>query len=95
MAKIHWSVYILVGAFVSIMSWRLNYQKLIFFFYAGWIFVFIGVVKLIFDLIKRRMTKTTTQHKIHSKPQHIKYCHQCGAALRLQVRFCSRCGAKV
>ncbi|MBS3104867.1 zinc ribbon domain-containing protein [Candidatus Woesearchaeota archaeon] len=94
MAKIHGLVYILVGLFVSIFSWRLNYEKLIFFFYAGWIFVFIGVVKLIFNLIKTKMNK---KEKIHHKSvqQHVKFCHNCGIALRQQAKFCARCGARV
>lgn len=95
MPKIHGLIYILVGLFVSILSYKLNYEKLIFFFYAGLIFIFIGVIKLIFDLIKREMSKTTTQHKIHGKPQNIRYCHQCGATLSLHHKFCTRCGAKV
>lgn len=99
MAKIHGLVYILVGLFVSILSWRLNYEKLVFFFYFGWIFIFVGVLKLIFNLIKNRtIKKETVHHKIkHHQPQksNVKYCHNCGAALRQQARFCARCGAGV
>ncbi len=97
MAKIHWTIYIVIGLFVSILSWRLNYEKLIFFFYAGWVFVFVGVIKLIFGLIKRKMikTKTTQHHKIHQQTRNIKYCHNCGTPLRLHHKFCTRCGARV
>ena len=95
MAKIHGLVYILVGLFVSISSWRLNYEKLIFFFYSGLFFIFIGILKLIFNLIKN---KTGKKEKIHAKSvqhQTHKYCHNCGTALRHQARFCTRCGARV
>lgn len=97
MAKIHWSIYILVGLFISILSWRLNYEKLIFFFYAGLIFIFIGIVKFIFGLLKKRVAKEETMlhHKIQHQTQNVKYCHQCGSALRLHHRFCIRCGARV
>mgnify|MGYP001594133448 CR=1 FL=1 len=105
MAKVHWTVYILIGLFISIMSWKLNYEKFIFFFYAGWVFVLVGTVKLIFSWIKNRTSKElvrtkqpqTTQYKtLHRQtPQsNIKFCHNCGAALRLQHRFCIRCGAR-
>ncbi|MBI2658618.1 zinc ribbon domain-containing protein [Candidatus Woesearchaeota archaeon] len=94
MAKIHWLFYIAVGLFVSISSWRLNYEKLIFFFYIGLFFILIGILKLIFSLIKTKMSKKEKVH--HKSPQqHVKYCHNCGAALRHQARFCTRCGAKV
>ena len=57
MAKIHWPVYFIVGLLVSVLSWKLNYQKLIFFFYVGLIFILIGSAKLIFGLTKRSSNK--------------------------------------
>ena len=96
MAKIHWFVYIVVGLFISILSYRLNYEKLVFFFYVGLIFVFVGIVKLIFNLIKKKMSKKETMHhKAHHQTQHIKYCHRCGTALRAHNNFCTKCGARV
>ena len=104
MAKIHGLVYVLVGLFVSIFSWKVNYEKFIFFFYAGWIFVFIGIIKLIFGFIKRRMDakekpKDSVQHKTAIQPQHqshhYKKCHKCGNIVKITDRFCGRCGAKV
>ncbi|MBS3114726.1 zinc ribbon domain-containing protein [Candidatus Woesearchaeota archaeon] len=100
MAKIHGLVYIAVGLFVSIFSWKVNYEKFVFFFYAGLVFVFVGVMKLIFGLIKRKMSKTgevqhitsvQSQHQAH----HYKRCHKCGNIMKMHDRFCSRCGAKV
>ena len=99
MVKIHGLIYIAVGLFVSIFSWKLNYEKLIFFFYAGLFFIFVGIIKLIFNFIKKRMNKKeTVHHKISQhQPQqsNIKYCHNCGTALRLHHRFCIKCGARV
>jgi ribosomal protein L32 len=105
MAKIHGIVYILIGAFVSIMSWRLNQEKLLFFYYAGYFFIFVGVLKLIFNLIKNKAEKPKThisashaaQHRPVVKPhtmQQIKYCHNCGTPLRLHHKFCIKCGAR-
>ncbi|MBI2659896.1 zinc ribbon domain-containing protein [Candidatus Woesearchaeota archaeon] len=106
MAKIHGLVYILVGAFVSIMSWRLNQEKLLFFYYAGYFFIFVGVVKLLFNWIKNNAEKPKvsaqqeSHHAVH-KPSHtstahqIKYCHNCRTPLRLHNKFCSNCGARV
>lgn len=103
MAKIHGLVYIVVGLFVSVFSWKVDYQKFIFFFYVGWVFVFIGVVKLIFVFIKRKMgikeePVKMAQHKVSIQPHHQAYhykrCRKCGNAVRLHDRFCSRCGAR-
>ncbi len=99
MAKIHGLVYIVVGLFVSILSWKLNYEKLIFFFYIGWFFVLIGAFKLVLNFIKNKAKKQETiQTKAHHTPhsqQHAKYCARCGNAMRMQDFYCSRCGAKV
>ena len=98
MAKIHGLVYLLVGLLVSFLSWKLNYEKLMFFFYIGLIFVFIGVIKLITGLMKKKNNEVDA-HKKHGKmPQahrQVKYCHQCGSALSPHHRFCSRCGARI
>ena len=92
MAKVHGIVYIAVGIFVSIMSWKLNYEKLVFFFYAGLIFVFVGIAKLAFSLVKNKTSKKENlRHRMHG---NIKYCHNCGTALRLHHKFCVKCGAK-
>ena len=93
MAKVHGIVYIAVGIFVSIMSWKLNYEKLIFFFYAGLIFVFVGIVKLAFSLVKNKTSKKENLH--HRMQGNIKYCHNCGTALRLHHKFCVKCSARV
>ena len=96
MAKIHWLVYVIVGAFVSIFSYRLNYEKLVFFFYAGFVFVFVGVLKLVFNLVKNRTAKKeTAHHKAVHQQSNTKYCNQCGAALSLHHKFCAKCGARI
>lgn len=104
MAKIHWSVYIIVGLFVSIFSWRVNYDKFVFFFYAGWIFVFIGIAKLAFGFANKKMNRTkepevAPQHKAPLQPQqqahHYRRCRKCGNVIGLHDRFCNRCGSGV
>ncbi|MDP3765033.1 MAG: hypothetical protein Q8R04_00820 [Nanoarchaeota archaeon] len=103
MAKIHGLVYIVVGLFVSIFSWKVNYEKFIFFFYVGLIFVFIGILKLVFGLIKRKMDRKEeplerVHHKVsiqpHHQAHHYKRCHKCGNAVKLHDGFCSRCGTR-
>lgn len=96
MAKIHGLVYILIGAFVSIMSWKLNKEKLLFFFYAGWAFVAVGVVKIIFNLVSGKAEKPKT-HVQQSQPHHVTQNKpsptrpQHPQAFHQQIKYCHRC----
>ncbi|MBI1935603.1 hypothetical protein HYS31_04120 [Candidatus Woesearchaeota archaeon] len=99
MAKIHWLIYFIVGLFVSIASWKLDYEKFIFFFYTGWIFVSIGVIKLIYGILMNKKPELTKAHR-QPKPvylghqQGLKRCQECGNIMKVHDRFCSRCGAR-
>mgnify|MGYP001560674080 CR=1 FL=1 len=90
MAKIHWLIYIIVGLFVSISSWRIDYEDLYIFFYAGLVFILIGIAKLIFGLNIKKEKSITKHHA-----QGAKYCHNCGYAARLHDKFCSKCGVRI
>ena len=57
MARIHWSVYIIIGTFVSVVSRIIDYDKLIFFFYVGIIFILAGIIKLVFNIKKEDKSK--------------------------------------
>ena len=95
MAKIHGIVYIIVGLFVSILSWKFNKDKLIIFVYTGLLFILIGIAKLIFSFISRRKGKSdAANQKIQPKAQ-LKYCPQCGSAAKLHDKFCAKCGARL
>ena len=95
MAKIHWSVYIITGLFVSILSYKLNYEKLVFFFYIGLIFIVIGAAKLSFNLINKKAKKAQTAHHKPQQQAGFRYCPKCANVLRPHDKFCSICGAKV
>ena len=91
MAKIHWSVYVIVGLFVSVFSYKLNYEKLIFFFYIGLVFIVIGFTRMVLGWGKKGK-----EDDKHGKVRHqqVKYCPKCGNMLKLHDKFCTRCGAK-
>ena len=63
MPKIHGLVYIVIGLFASVMSWILNFKKLIFFFFIGLIFVLVGIIKIVISLRKNKIPKNKTSHK--------------------------------
>jgi chromate transport protein ChrA len=94
MAKIHWLVYIIVGIFVSIFSWKTDFEKLMLFFYLGLLFILIGIVKLVFVIGKGRHKEEKTHHKAGQQHKG-KYCHSCGSQIELHHKFCTKCGAKL
>ena len=99
MAKIHWSAYIIIGLFISVSSYYFNYEKLVFFFYFGLVFVLAGILKLAFGISSREGKKEQKQVQQATKsiqhPHQFKRCHVCGNAVRIHNMFCGRCGTKV
>ena len=99
MSKIHGLIYIIVGLFVSSISWKLNYAKLFLFFYLGLIFIIVGIVKLILGpkANKEEMKPKSTQRNLHQsmQRQHYKRCQRCGNIARIHDNFCSRCGTRI
>ena len=89
MKKIHWSVYIIMGLFISAASYKLNYQKLIFFFYLGLIFVLVGIARLIIG-------KNENKRQMQKQPiRQFKRCMTCNNIVRISEHFCNKCGARV
>ena len=95
MAKVHGLVYIAVGSFVSIASWKIDYERFIFFFFIGLAFVLIGFGKIIFSLIKKKKGKKNLHDKGHAQLHRPTYCSSCGSALKPYAKFCANCGARV
>ena len=98
MTKIHWVAYLLIGSFVSLVSF-FRYESLKFFFYAGVLFIAVGIVKLVFSITKDKDEKVRANEQLYTnKVQHhhqFKYCSRCRNVLKIHDRFCSRCGSRV
>ena len=102
MVKIHGIVYIIVGLFISGVAWKVNKDKLLFFYYVGFVFVLAGVIKIVYRLstdgkATKALNANSKSIKNSIKParqQHWKRCIKCGNVMRLHDRFCSRCGNK-
>lgn len=88
--RIHWSIWIVVGAILSGYSrfvdqtGELSFQ---IFFYVGVAFIFWGVVRLIFS------PKSAKPKKEQGKKGRI--CPRCQTPLFHNSRFCHMCGFKV
>lgn len=107
--NIHPIVYIIIGFAVSIVSYNVDYTKLILFFWVGIIFIMVGLVKFLFVFLKKELKKT----KIESTPHHKSNSHNQGnyqhhksqgnhnqkvqynQHLAQQEVFCHNCGAKL
>lgn len=105
MAKIHGLVYIIIGILLVIASWKINFNELILFFYAGWLFVLVGIVKLLLGFGKkenrvqqkeqnRNVSHLMSRSNLH-QTHHYKKCPRCGSVMRINDRFCSKCGLGV
>ena len=92
MAKIHWIVYVLIGLFVAISSYLIDYKKLVFFFFTGWVFVCVGIAK---SAINAGENKNEKMQMPHQRAHQYKHCPKCRNILRINDRFCGKCGASV
>ncbi|GEM_PF-4758398 len=98
MAKIHGIVYLAVGLFISAVSWKVNKNKLLFFYYVGFLFALAGVIKIVYSFGKGKNVEKTSapsgrnlnlQHRV----QQWKRCKKCNNVMKFNDIFCSRCGA--
>ncbi|MEK6942928.1 MAG: hypothetical protein AABX00_02595 [Nanoarchaeota archaeon] len=102
MAKIHWIVYMLAGFLLSSVSWKINYDKFLFFFYVGILFILIGIIKMIFSSGKKeekplhhQTPQTMHRQPTHQNNQSMKRCPYCSNSARAHDNFCSRCGRRL
>lgn len=86
MTKLHWIVFVITGLILTFGSWMINRERFVLFFYAGFVFLLIGIVKFIYK-----------KNKMPNKPTYpnIKHCPRCRAPLRLDASFCYNCGGRV
>jgi len=97
MAKIHGIVYLIIGIFVTFASYKINYDKLYFFFYIGLLFIIYGVAQIVIGFINKEEKKESVrQNQFRQTPnQQYKRCPTCGNVSRAQDNFCARCGARL
>jgi Zn-dependent protease with chaperone function len=98
---IHWIIWLIIGVAITIFSWSLG-SKFVLFFYAGLVFVGIGIAKLGIRIVVGREKKAVkeTQQPHPSMSQHAQHGwvqgHQHAMAQgqhieRPQYYICPRC----
>ena len=104
MAKVHGIVYLIIGIFVAIASYKINYDKLYVFFYIGLLFIIYGVAKIIIDYINKDEKKQVVPPNINKNQlnqfrqpvkQLYKRCPNCGNVARGYDNYCPRCGNRL
>jgi hypothetical protein len=101
MVKIHWSVYLILGIGVLLTSYNLDTQKFQLFIWTGYIFLTVGIAKMVFWFITRvkesPVEKNEIRRELHQTRSHQKferYCMKCGNPLGGHEIFCPKCGQR-
>lgn len=103
MVKIHWSIYIILGAAVLFVSNKLDPQKFKLFIWFGYLFLVVGVAKLGIWFISRKRESAVERKDIlkysnkgmRQQQRVARYCQRCGNPLRGYENFCPRCGQRL
>jgi len=112
--RIHGIAYLFIGALIIGASYYMSnidenssLQKFTLFLWVSYVFIGIGVFKIIKDIIIRepKIAKENFAHNNHNQTANVsnrhqqesrgvKYCAGCGAVLRNFDRFCYKCGSR-
>tara|TARA_Y100000310_G_scaffold343416_1_gene450942 strand:- start:6780 stop:7109 length:330 start_codon:yes stop_codon:yes gene_type:complete len=102
MGRIHGSAYLIIGFFVSFISWIFDLRKLIVFFVVGLIMALYGGARMGFDIYEyyhERKNKKNQPMQQQTHPQQhsqvrstTKHCKSCGTPNHLVSKFCHQCG---
>jgi hypothetical protein len=103
MVKIHGIVYLVLGAGIILASYRIDAQGLKLFIWAGYLFLAIGVFKLVFLFISRKkesgfekkQVQMQMQRPVSQRMQQGRFCPRCGLNLKGYENFCARCGLQL
>lgn len=97
MTGIHGFIYLAIGVILAFYSEFMatdNEPFFRFFFYVGIVFVFWGVVKLVFSPTRRRKKLIQNQKK-QKKATGVVICPRCKNHNYHYSRFCHHCGYKL
>ena len=103
MVKIHWSVYLILGIGVLVASYKIDSQSFRLFIWVGYLFLVIGVAKLVFWFITNKKESSLDKKELRREIQQnapkghglSRYCMRCGVPLKGNENFCSSCGQRL
>ena len=93
MAKIHWAVYIALGAIVTAMSAYIG-PHFRFFFWVGIGMVLFGMFRMLVRYMTKEPVKKEEFKPLPSNPL-ISRCHACRASVYTTAKFCHMCGSRL
>ncbi|MBU0629107.1 MAG: hypothetical protein KKC75_08005 [Nanoarchaeota archaeon] len=101
MVKIHWSVYLILGAVTLFASYRIDPQKFKVFIWVGYLFLAAGVAKFGIGFVgnkkespaERKQVMQEMYKPIASQGRSQVCCPRCTFNLNGYENFCPRCGA--
>jgi membrane protein implicated in regulation of membrane protease activity len=93
--KIPALVWLMLGLFLSVASWYLG-DDFILFFYAGLVIITLGVFKIIISyILSPKETKKEKKRVRKREHPHYTRCRHCNNMIRKIDYFCSMCGRKL
>ncbi len=103
MVKIHGAFYLTVGIVVLFYTHyvenKIGSGRLRFFVLVGYLFLVIGIAKILIWFINRKKETKGELGYIGNKPQNVKnhlgYCPRCRTPLRGNENFCYFCGQRL
>lgn len=101
MAKLHWIVFVIVGIIFTFGSWMINRERFVLFFYAGFVFLLIGAIKIIYsgkesDASERGQKAMQQLNSNIQKKQHYLRPANFSSAAKIalsKVKYCHNCRA--
>lgn len=98
MAKLPAWSWMLVGLVIAFTSWKVEMPL---FFWLGWIFIIIGIAKLLIGLLTAKKETRQERRTVHQyAPRHQVHAHQyyrcsCGNPVKAMDNFCGYCGRRL
>ena len=98
MAKLPAWTWLGIGLLITIIS---GYMEIPLFFWIGWLFVVIGIAKIIIAAVlrekpeERKAAHAVMRVPTARQPAHQYYRCSCGAPVRGSDTFCARCGRQL
>lgn len=94
MTDINGIVFVIIGAAVSLVSYRVG-PSFTFFFWLGMIMFIYGVIKIVMQYLKSQTGTKANHHVPHHVNQQPHICPRCKSKVFPSFNFCAKCGYRL